>query len=173
MLWQVCTSKSVLEVVHSLLIRGADANKRNNAGESPLHCECLRLRSASFDVVEALIRAHANVNDVVSPVSGHTVTIAHAVDPKMTRPASHCPTAPATPLTIVLERGAAIIESSQSISALNNGTSNYSSPLGRESNNQYINVTPPDSDDKPRRSGNHVWVRVAELLLRSGNCQQC
>ena len=155
----------MLEVVNSLLVRGADANKRNNAGETPLHCECLRLRSASFNVVEALIRAHANVNEAISPVTESVVAFA---DPKVSRPA-HSPAPSATPLTIVIERGASIVVSSQPVVAHDNGASSYSTPSGRDSSSsEYVRVSPPGSDDKPRRSGNHVWVRVAELLLRSG-----
>jgi ankyrin repeat protein len=39
---QVCTSKSVAAVVHTLLKRGANPGLRNKDGDYPLHSECKR-----------------------------------------------------------------------------------------------------------------------------------
>jgi ankyrin repeat protein len=39
---QVCTSKSVAAVVHTLIAKGCDPTVKNIVGDTPLHAECQR-----------------------------------------------------------------------------------------------------------------------------------
>lgn len=59
---QVCTSKNIISVLTLLLRMGANPNPVNVRGESPLLQECANLRSASYDIIQLLIQAGANVN---------------------------------------------------------------------------------------------------------------
>lgn len=59
---QVCSSKSIVAVLTLLLRAGANPNLCNTRGESPLMLECLKLRSASCEVLRVLVQAGANVN---------------------------------------------------------------------------------------------------------------
>jgi len=78
---QVCTSKSVAAVVSTLLSRGAHSMSKNKDGDTPIHAECKRVRTASVDVLELLIQEGADPNSK----SNHNMT----------------------PLTQILQRGAA------------------------------------------------------------------
>eukprot|EP01041_Mallomonas_annulata_P000281 gene281-505_t len=59
---QICTSKSIISVVRSLISKGVNVNIKNKDGDYPLHIECRRIRSASVAVIECLLEAGANVN---------------------------------------------------------------------------------------------------------------
>jgi ankyrin repeat protein len=58
----VCTSSSVKAVVSCLVSKGAKPSIRNREGDTPLHLECRRLRTASLDVMDALLYAGADPN---------------------------------------------------------------------------------------------------------------
>eukprot|EP01038_Epipyxis_sp_PR26KG_P006383 gene6383-8793_t len=79
---QVCTSKSVSAVVTTLLNKGANPKRKNKDGDTPLHSECKRVRTASVEVIESLINAGADPNSKNNQYSN------------------------ITPLTLVLLRGA-------------------------------------------------------------------
>lgn len=163
----VCTSKSVAAVVQSLLVRGADPNKKNNQGESPLLLECRKLRSASIDVIEALLRAQADINHEIHYKSTSSSTIKSSDEI----------TSPASALSIVIERGFAMnaaVDDSDRLLDKDHGPSN---PL----------LTPPPSNDglkaaaskwsgssdgdtiKRNGSGRRLWMKAADLLIRSGD----
>lgn len=143
---QVCTSKSVAVVVDCLIKRGVDATKKNQDGDTPLHSECRRVRSASVEVIEVLVSARANVNEI-SGLGGEES---------------------ATPLTLVLQRGVMPSSSASptitttATTATNNATIR-TSPHSDSQGNQVI------SDEDKRRSGSRrVWVRAADALIRAG-----
>ena len=124
---QVCTSKSIVAVVSALLIRGTDVHIRNAESYTALHAECSRVRTASVYVITSLLEAGAN--------------------PMLTAAAGM------TPLTMILQRGAAAAavetgSASLAQTGLDNGT--------------YESFT----DGEPRHSGSRrVWVRAAQALV--------
>ena len=67
---QVCTSKSVVNCISALLVKGADPNIVNQDGDRPLHLECRRLRKASVYVLSTLLEAGARPTQSTSALPG-------------------------------------------------------------------------------------------------------
>eukprot|EP01034_Spumella_vulgaris_P021576 gene21576-27614_t len=177
---QVCTSKSIAAVVQTLLTRGSNPSTRNKDGDSPLHSECKRVRTASVDVIEALIAAGADPNSK----NQHNSSI--------------------TPLTLVLLRGASSTvtgagligqgeESAFGISSVLSGRGldvsfdvtgdgdhdSVVSSHARKNGHSLINGSNGhghgatqhvnESDvEKAHVAGRRVWIKAAEMLVKSG-----
>eukprot|EP01039_Chlorochromonas_danica_P008930 gene8930-9852_t len=82
---QICTSKNILQVLHLLLTKGGInlVQVINKEGETALHVECKRLRSASIEVI-----------DTLATMMGDKINLRNKLLPAC------------SPLTLVLIRGA-------------------------------------------------------------------
>jgi hypothetical protein len=139
----VCTSTSVVPVVECLLKRGASPTLKNAAGDTPLLVECRRIRTATVDVINALVASGADVNVRGKTDNGHL----------------------ATPLFLVLLKAAFSLKSIATDGNFND--TNISIATG----NQYevSNSMRPDVEiGKIQNSGRKVWVKTACLLVKSG-----
>jgi len=106
---QVCTSKNVTAIVTTLLAKGANASVKNKDGDTPLHAECSRVRTASADVIASLVSAGADVN------------------------CRNAYKANITPLTLVLVRGTAVGTTSSNLQGEMSPESNRVSQEGSKS----------------------------------------
>ena len=192
----ICTSKSVHVIVTTLITKGARVNVFNRynyslthslarslthplthyrEGDTPLHSECRRVRSASVEVIESLIRAGASVNTLTSSLSSSIGIFDEnnagiAVAPLtlgmilISHPLTHSPTHPLThslahslthSLThsLVLQRGAAT------------GSLYDLSVSNEKINDSDVNPAAPND---VRVAGKKVWVKAAEALLKAG-----
>lgn len=93
----VCTSRSVGAVVSCLLSRGTKPSIRNREGDTALHLECRRVRTASLDVIDALLHAGADPNSCKKTGDAFAPSSARL---------ERAPTGPIgnTPLTLILQR---------------------------------------------------------------------
>jgi sulfur carrier protein ThiS len=156
---QICTSKSISSVIDCLLSKGANASVVNKDGDSPLHAECKRVRTASEKVIEKLIHWGA--------------------DPNMKNPHNSL----ITPLALLLMRGAATTTfGANLVNNLMNTIHNHNN--GHDGDSDYHDMetpvkslgqtdnesgkTTPQEYDKNKASGRRVWIRATEALLRNG-----
>jgi hypothetical protein len=156
---QVCTSKSAAAVVQCLLNRGANPRLINKEGDTPLHAECRRVRTASVEVIEALLASGADPN-IKNP---HNLQL--------------------TPLTLVLLRGASTTPTGMSVIyptgkstgadplVLPNGSPNVGNPGLKysDSDGDQMQVTVNQQPQThPKSSSRKTWLKAAELLVKSG-----
>lgn len=143
----VCTSSSVGAVVECLLKRRASPSLTNTSGETPLHVECRKLRTASVDVISALLAANADVNMHVLSDGGASISA----------------------LYIVLQKGSMYsskLRKSHEERAESMSQSDVSILSKKHS-------TAPFGQDKAENSGSRVWVKAACLLVKGGNGPDC
>lgn len=179
---QVCTSKSAAAVVQCLLNRGADPRTMNKEGDTALHAECRRIRTASCEVIEALLAAGCDPN-VKNP---HNLQLT-ALTLVLLRGASTTPTG----MSVLYQLGAAAGQLGSGLSSsieqlVQPSTSAAGSPttginkhnmLSHPSN---MNVSPmtmataegskggANNSSAPRSSSRKTWIKAAELLIKSG-----
>eukprot|EP01035_Chromulina_nebulosa_P018771 gene18771-24538_t len=121
---------------------GSNVNIRNNDGDTPLLTECRRLRTASIDVIDTLLRAGANANDSNQSNSNITNNNTNI-----------------SALTLVLLTGAT--SASSSVDKMRVSTTSISM-------NTISNVNSHANEEKVKSSGRKVWIKLADLLIKSG-----
>lgn len=164
---QVCTSKCVTAVIDVLLKKGCVSYARNKDGDTPLHLECKRIRAASNEVIELLLRsgAEAEPNRPSAIPSGLTIN------------SQKLSTVSLSPLTLVLQRGA---DSSPTyFTTSDRNTLEEFLDFGGEVADSLDTASLRGSTDKldsdrnrdrerARTGAKRVWLPVAENLVRSG-----
>ena len=154
---QVCTSKSVVSVVSALLLHGANIHTRGDDDMTPLHTECMRVRTASTYVISSLIEAGADPSAICNGnrlnVSGDSCGL--------------------NALTMILQCGAAATAvASGSATLSQTGIHHRSSRLNTSAyHDEALHDASPliDDNDSRRVASRRVWVRAAQTLLIAGS----
>eukprot|EP00605_Chrysophyceae_sp_TOSAG23-4_P002219 GSChrysophyteH1.ASY1.ANO1.2462.1 assembled CDS len=142
---QLCTSKSVVSVVASLLVHGVDFNARSDDGMTALHCECYHVRTASVYVISALIEAGADPKAVYNSDGSKDISS----------------------LTLVLQRGAAASAVASGTATLRQtGLHHRSRPTDELYMKDESGVE--DGESSTRIGSRRVWVKAAKALVVAG-----
>ena len=139
---QVCTSKCVLSVVETLITRGSLVRAKNKYGETPLHLECKRVRTASVQVIEMLVQAGAEVLDTTKSFSKSVLT----------------------PLTLILLRGS----DSGLLGVERSEAENLANVAGSVSDSFDSTSNTLDEGLRNNSAGKRAWIPAAKALLASG-----
>ena len=140
---QVCTSKCVLSVVETLITRGSLVRAKNKYGETPLHLECKRVRTASVQVIEMLVQAGAEVLDSTKSTFSKSVL---------------------TPLTLILLRGS----DSGLLGVERSEAENLGNVAGSVSDSFDSSSNTLDEGLRNNSAGKRAWIPAAKALLASG-----
>eukprot|EP00602_Paraphysomonas_sp_CaronLab_P011333 CAMPEP_0185040624 /NCGR_PEP_ID=MMETSP1103-20130426/38887_1 /TAXON_ID=36769 /ORGANISM="Paraphysomonas bandaiensis, Strain Caron Lab Isolate" /LENGTH=1326 /DNA_ID=CAMNT_0027580001 /DNA_START=6 /DNA_END=3986 /DNA_ORIENTATION=+ len=144
---QVCTSTSVVSVVDCLLKRGVSSTIKNALGQTPLHVECSRVRTATTAVIERLVASGCDVNGLM-PLGNSQVGPLYLVLQRAAQLSVHPHTSDAGDMQSVLDDSTLNLTG---LSTIHGTIHSHTQPSTRT-----------------RSSAVKCWVKAAQVLIQAG-----